>query len=154
MKPGHFTQMYIHLIFAVKYRDRVLNDNIRPEIFSYIAGIIKSGNNKSIITNGVSDHVHILVGFTPTQKISDLVANIKMSSSRFINDKKWLYGNFQWQDGYGAFTYGKSQLNTIYNYIANQELHHRKRTFKEEYIGFLKKFGIEYNEKYLFDFFE
>jgi len=131
MKPGHFTQMYIHLIFAVKYRDRVLNDKIRPEIFSYIAGIIKGGNNKPIVTNGVSDHVHILVGFSPTQKISDLVANIKMSSSRFINDKKWLYGNFQWQDGYGAFTVSPSLINNVANYIEHQHEHHDKKVFRD-----------------------
>ncbi|MGE5798084.1 MAG: transposase, partial [Ignavibacteria bacterium] len=103
--------------------------------------------------NGMSDHIHILIGENPNDKISDLVGSIKKDSSAFINDNDFLNGNFRWQDGYGAFSYGRSQLDSIYNYIANQELHHKKRTFKEEYQELLKKFSIDYQEKYLFEFF-
>lgn len=154
MKPGVFTQLYVQLIFAVKYRDRLLNKNIKEEVFRYVSGIITQRRHKSIIINGMPDHIHILLGLNPDEKISDLVAAIKRSSSLFINEKKWFRQKFHWQDGYGAFTYSRSQLNVIYNYIVNQENHHRKKTFREEYISFLDKYEISYNKKYLFDFFE
>lgn len=134
MKPGVFTQLYVQLIFAVKYRDRLLNKNIKEEVFRYVSGIITQRRHKSIIINGMPDHIHILLGLNPDEKISDLVAAIKRSSSLFINEKKWFRQKFHWQDGYGAFTYSRSQLNVIYNYIVNQENHHRKKTFREEYI--------------------
>ncbi len=154
MKPGVFIQLYVHLVFAVKYRERLLRKEIQPEIFSYISGIITNRKHKSIIINGMSDHLHILIGLNPNDKISDLVGTIKKSSSAFINEKKWFRGKFHWQDGYGAFSYGKSQINDVYNYIKNQELHHKKCTFREEYIEFLKQFEIAYDDNYLFDFFE
>ena len=153
MKPGVFTQLLTHLVFAVKYRDRLLKKEIRDEVFSYISGIITNRKHKSLIINGVLDHIHILIGLNPNDTISDLVGTIKKSSSTFINQKNWFPGKFHWQDGYGAFSYGKSQLDSVYKYIANQEAHHKKRTFREEYIEFLKKFEIEYDERYLFDFF-
>ena len=153
MKPGVFTQLYTHLVFAVKYRECLLNKDIRDEVFSYIGGIIINRKSKPIKINGVSDHIHILIGLNPDDKISDLVGNIKKDSSAFINEREWLHGKFHWQDGYGAFSYGKSQLDDIYNYIVNQENHHAKRTFHDEYIALLKKFEIEFDEKYLFDFF-
>ena len=102
----------------------------------------------------MSDHVHILYGANPNDKISDLVGCIKRESSDFINSKNWFRGKFHWQDGYGAFSYGKSQLDDIYTYISIQELHHKKRTFRQEYVGFLKKYEIEFDEKYLFEFFD
>ena len=154
MKPGVFTQLYTQLVFAPKYRERLLKKEIRPEVFSYISGIITNRKNKSIIINGMLDHIHILIGLNPNDKISDLVGTIKKSSSTFINEKGWFRGKFHWQDGYGAFSYGKSQLDKIYNYVKNQESHHKKRSFREEYIELLKRFEIEYEEKYLFDFFE
>ena len=154
MKSGVFTQLYTHLVFAVKYRDRLLKREIRPEIFSYISGVITNRKHKSIIINGVSDHIHILIGLNPNDKISDLVASIKRSSSLYINDKGFFNGKFHWQDGYGAFSYGKSQIDDIYKYIANQEDHHKRRTFRQEYLKLLEKFEIEYDEKYLFEFFD
>ncbi|MCK5739451.1 transposase, partial [bacterium] len=108
--------------------------------------------HKSIIINGMSDHVHILLGLNPNDKISDLVGAIKRSSSSFINEKGWFPNKFHWQDGYGAFSYGKSQLNTVYHYIQNQEKHHQGHTFRDEYLELLKRFDIEYDEKYLFTF--
>lgn len=115
MKPGVFTQLYIHLVFSPKYRERLLIKDIRSEVFSYISGIITNRKHKSIIINGMPDHVHILLGGNPDDKISDLVGCVKRESSTFINGKKWFYGKFHWQDGYGAFSYGRSQLNDIYN---------------------------------------
>jgi len=124
------------------------------EVFSYISGIITNRGHKSIIVNSIADHEHILFGGNPNDKISNLVGCIKRDSSVFINSKNWFRGKFHWQDGYGAFSYSRSQLNDIYNYIAKQETHHRKRTFKEEYEEFLRKFDIKYDEKYLFEFFD
>ena len=144
MKPGAFTQLYTHLIFAVKYRERLLTKNIRDEVFRYISGIIINRRHKSIIINGMPDHIHILVGLNPDDKISDLVGSIKKNSSVYINEKKLFHGTFHWQDGYGAFSY----------YILNQETHHKERTFREEYTALLNKYEIQYDEKFLFEFFE
>ena len=154
MKPGVFTQIYIQLVFSPKYRDRLLRKEIKGELFSYISGIIKNRKHKSIIINGVHDHVHILIGANPNDKISDLVACIKRDSSFFINSQKWYRGKFYWQDGYGAFSYGRSQLDRIFKYIQDQEAHHKKRTFREEYLELLEKFEIEFNNNYLFEFFD
>ena len=154
MKPGVFTQLYVHLIFAPKYRERLLIKEIRYEVFSYLSGILKNRGHKSLIINGLSDHIHLFFGQNPNDKISDLVACLKRESSSFINQKKWFRGKFHWQDGYGAFSYSRSQLSTVYKYIANQEQHHMKRTFRAEYIELLKNFAIEYDERYLFNFFD
>jgi REP element-mobilizing transposase RayT len=143
MKPGVFTQLYTQLVFAPKYRKRLLTKEIRSEVFSYISGIITNRKHKSIIINGMPDHIHILIGLNPNDSISDLVGAIKKNSSVFINKKGLLKGKFHWQDGYGAFSYGKSQLDKIYNYIKNQESHHKERTFREEYVELLKRFEIE-----------
>jgi putative transposase len=116
-----------------------------------MAGIIKGKNQKPIIVNGVSDHVHVFVGLKPAMSVSDLVRDVKNNSSNFINEQKFIKGKFSWQEGYGAFSYAHSQIENVYQYIANQEEHHRKKTFKEEYLGFLQKFEVEYNEKYLFE---
>jgi len=154
MKPGVFTQLYTHLVFAVKYRECLLTKEIRSEVFGYISGIISNRKHKSIIINGVQDHIHILIGLNPNDSISDLVGCIKRDSSSFINSKKWLPAKFHWQDGYGGFSYGRSQLERVYKYIANQEAHHCKNTFRYEYTELLKRFEIEHNAKYLFEFFD
>ncbi|MFA6981022.1 MAG: IS200/IS605 family transposase [Ignavibacteriaceae bacterium] len=154
MKPGTFTQLYTHLVFAVKYRERLLRKEIQGEVFSYISGIITNRKHKSIIINGMSDHVHLLIGLNPNDTISDLVGCVKRESSSFINQKNWYRGKYHWQDGYGAFSYGRSQLDTIYKYIANQEIHHQRRTFRQEYTGLLEKFEIVYDKKFLFEFFD
>ena len=154
MKPGTFTQLYIHLVFSPKYKERLLFKKIKNEVFSYISGIITNRKHKSIIINGMPDHVHILLGLNPNNSISDLVGCIKRESSTLINSKNWYNGNFHWQDGYGAFSYGRSQLNNIYNYIAKQELHHKRRTFQEEYREFLQKYDVNFDDKYLFEFFD
>ena len=154
MKPKTYTQLYIQLVFAVKNRQAMLIREIRPQIFKYISGIISNFGHKSIIVNGVSNHIHILIGLNPNKTISDTVHEIKRSSSIYINENKIFKYKFAWQEGYGAFSYSKSQLDNIYNYILNQENHHKKTSFKDEYIQFLKKFEIDYDDKFLFDFFE
>jgi len=148
---GTFSQIYIQYVFAVKGRENLLLNPWRDEVFKYIAGIIKGKNQKPIIVNGVADHVHAFVGLIPSMNISDLIRDIKNNSSNFINERKYLKGKFSWQEGYGAFSYAHSQIESVYQYIANQEQHHKRKTFREEYIDFLKKFEIEFNEKYLFE---
>jgi REP element-mobilizing transposase RayT len=148
---GTFSQIYIQVVFAVKGRGNFLQDPWRDEVFKYISGIIKGKNQKPIIVNGVKNHIHIFVGLKPSMAISDLVRDIKNNSSNFINEKKWVGGKFSWQEGFGSFSYSHSQIEQVYNYILNQEKHHKQKTFKEEYLEFLKKFDIEYDERYLFD---
>jgi REP element-mobilizing transposase RayT len=154
MKPGTFTQMYVQLVFAVKNRDAVLTKNFRTRVFEYISGIITNLKHKSIIVNGTSNHVHILIGLNPSVSISDTVHDIKRSSSLFINNEKLCPGKFSWQEGYGGFTYSRSQIADIYGYIENQESHHKKRTFREEYIDILTTYEIEFDQQFLFDFFD
>ncbi len=148
---GSFSQIYLQIIFAVKNRQNLLHESWRQEIFKYMAGIIKEKKQKPIIVNGVSDHVHLFVGLKPSMCISDLVRDIKSNTTNFINEKKILRNKFSWQEGYGVFSYAHSQINTVYHYVENQKEHHRKKSFREEYIDFLEKFQIEYKEKYLFD---
>ena len=148
---GTFSQIYIQIVFAVKGRENLIDKSWKDELHKYISGIITNKGQKSIIVNGVADHVHIFVGLKPAMAISDLVRDIKNNSSNFINDKKFIKGKFSWQEGYGAFSYAHSQIESVYQYIVNQEEHHKKKTFKEEYLDFLQKFEIEYNEKYLFE---
>ena len=148
---GTFSQIYIQYVFAVKGRENLLLKPWRDEVFKYISGIINGKNQKPIIVNGLANHVHVFVGLNPSMAISDLVRDIKNNSTNFINDQRYLRNKFSWQEGYGAFSYSHSQIEDVYNYILNQENHHRKRTFCEEYLEFLKKFEIAYDEKYLFD---
>ncbi|MFT4204363.1 MAG: IS200/IS605 family transposase [Chitinophagaceae bacterium] len=151
---GTFTQLYVQYVFAVKGRENLLQKPWRDEVFKYIAGIIKGKNQKPIIVNGVADHIHAFVGIKPSMNISDLIRDIKNNATNFINDQKFIKGKFSWQEGFGAFSYAQSQIDHVYQYIANQEQHHQKRTFREEYIDFLQKFEVEYDEKYLFDWIE
>jgi len=149
--PGTFSQIYIQTVFAVKGRENLIARKWRDELIKYIAGIIKAKEQKPIIVNGMPDHIHAFIGLRPMMAISDLVRDIKNNSSKFINERKWVKGKFAWQEGYGAFSYSHSHIKAVYNYILNQEEHHRKKTFREEYISFLKKFEVPYDEKYLFE---
>jgi len=151
---GTYTQIYIQYVFAVKGRENLLQKHWRDEVFKYMAGIIKGKGQKPIIVNGVENHVHVFVGLKPSMSISDLVRDIKNNSTNFINEQKYVNKRFQWQEGYGAFSYAHSQINDVYQYILNQEAHHAKKTFHEEYLDFLQKFEIEYDERYLFDWLE
>ena len=148
---GTFSQIYIQIVFSVKGRENLIQKEWKDELHKYIAGIIKSKGQKPMIVNGMSDHIHAFIGLKPAMAISDIVSDIKNNSSNFINDHKFVKGNFFWQEGYGAFSYAHSQIETVYNYILNQEEHHRKKTFCEEYLEFLKEFKVEYDEKYLFE---
>ena len=154
MKPGNYTQMYVHFVFAVKNREAALTKEIRGRVFEYISGIITSLKHKPIIINGVADHVHILIGMNPVVSVSNTVHDIKRSSSLLINEKKLIRHRFSWQEGYGAFTYSRSQLNGIYHYILDQEKHHEKTTFRMEYLLFLERFGVEYDDRFLFNFWD
>lgn len=120
----------------------------------YISGIIRAKEQKAIIVNGVSDHIHAFIGLKPSMPLSDLVRDIKNSSSKFINDNKLIKGKFAWQEGYGAFSYSHSQVESVYNYIQNQEEHHKKKTFRQQYLDFLNAFKITYDEKYLFEWYD
>ena len=126
MKPGTFTQIYIQLIFAPLYREALLHPPIRPEIFSYMSGIITNLGHKSIIVNGMSDHVHLFIELNPKLSISETVKEIKRASSLFINQQKYFPGKFQWQSGYGGFSYSQSHIEKVYQYILNQQEHHKK----------------------------
>jgi len=148
---GTFSQIYIQYVFAVNGRQNLLQKPWRDEVFKYISGIVKGKNQKPIIVNGVANHVHVFVGLKPSMAISDLIRDIKNNSTNFINEQKFLRNKFSWQEGFGAFSYSHSQIDDVYQYILNQENHHKKRTFREDYLEFLKKFEVEYDERYLFD---
>ena len=155
--PGTFSQIYIQVVFAVKGRENLIANNWKTDLHKYISGIIKGKEQKPIIVNGMADHIHAFIGLRPAMAISDIVRDIKNNSSNFINDHRFVKGKFawqQWQQGYGAFSYSHSHIDKVYNYILNQEEHHKKKTFREEYLELLKKFEIPYDEKYLFEWFE
>lgn len=149
-----YYQIYIQYVFAVKGRQNLLHKSWRDEVFKYMTGIITNKGQKSIIVNGVEDHVHVFVGINTATHLSELIRDVKNNSSNFINDNKLVKGKFSWQEGYGAFSYSHSHIKNVYNYIMNQEEHHKSQTFKKEYLEFLEKFEIEYDERYLFDWIE
>lgn len=146
-----YTQIYIQVVFAVQHRQNLINKDKKEELHKYITGIIRNKNQKLFAINSMPDHVHIFIGVKPSVALSDLVRDIKNNSSTFINEKKWVMGKFNWQKGFGAFSYGHSQIDTVVKYIQNQDSHHAKKTFNEEYLEILKKFNVEYDDKYLFD---
>lgn len=145
-----YTQIHIQAIFAVKKRTGLIQKQWKDELYKYITGIIQNHEHKLLAINGMPDHAHLLFGMRPTQSLSDLMQDIKGSSSKWINDKDFIRDHFEWQGGYGAFSYGKSQISRVISYIENQELHHRKVTFLDEYKTFLKKFEIDFEERYIF----
>ena len=148
---GTFTQIYLQAVFAVKGRSNLLQKPWRDDVFRYMAGIIKNKGQKPIIVNGVVDHAHLFFGLKPATAISDLIRDVKNSTSNFVNEQNWVKGRFAWQEGYGAFSYGHSQIKRVYNYILHQEERHRKKTFREEYLEFLEKFQIPYEDRFLFE---
>lgn len=148
---GVFSQIYIQIVFAVKGRDGFIQSAWEEELYKYISGIINNKGQKMLAINGTSNHVHILIGMRPSCCLSDLVREIKKSSNTFVKENKFSKFKFQWQEGYGVFSYSHSALNNVITYIRNQKEHHRKKTFKEEYLEFLEKFQIEYKDDYLFE---
>jgi putative transposase len=149
-----FSQIYIQTVFAVSNRQSLIRAEFKEDVYKYITGIVKNQGQKLIAINGVADHVHLLIGLRPAMALADLVGEIKADSANFINKKKWIRGRFSWQEGYGAFSYGHSQLDTIIRYIQNQEQHHKRSSFKSEYLTLLRRFDIAFEEKYVFEFIE
>ena len=145
-----YTQIHIQAVFAVQYRRNQILPPFKCELYRYISGIIKNNGHKMLAINGMPDHVHVLFGLRPGQSLSDLMQDIKGSSSRWINERGLLKMKFSWQQGYGAFSYSKSQLPNVIEYIENQEMHHRTKAFVEEYRELLRQFEIAYDERYLF----
>ena len=152
--PNTYSQIYIQVVFAVKGRECFIKESFRDELQKYISGIVSNNKQKLYAIYCMSDHTHLLLSLKPNIMISDLVRDIKANSSSFIKGKSWVNSLFSWQEGFGAFSYHKSQAGAIVNYILDQPEHHRKITFKEEYLAFLKEFEVEYEDKYLFEFYE
>jgi putative transposase len=148
--PNTYTQIHLQFVFAVKYRKAMIHASWKEELHKYITGIVQAHNHKLLAINSMPDHIHILVGMRPTQSISDLMQDIKSNSSKWINEKGFSERKFYWQEGYGAFSYSLSHVQNVINYILNQEEHHRKKSFQEEYIEFLELFEIEYDARYVF----
>lgn len=145
-----YTQLYNQFVFAVKNRKALIDSSWRDELCKYITGIVQNHKHKLIAIYAMPDHIHIFVGMKPTQSISDLLKEIKSHSSKWINENNFCSGKFEWQEGYGAFSYSHSQLSNVVNYINNQEEHHRKKSFRNEYINLLNEFQIDYRDNYIF----
>ncbi|MEO6814024.1 MAG: IS200/IS605 family transposase [Ginsengibacter sp.] len=145
-----YHQIYLQTVFAVKYREAVIDTKWKNNLFGVIGNLINETKCKNIIINGVEDHVHCLIGLKPVVSVSELMKTVKAKSSKYINDHQLTPKRFEWQEGYGVFSYSQSQLDKVYKYILNQEAHHKKQSFREEYLEFLKNFKIEYDEQYIF----
>ena len=146
-----YTRIYLHLVFSPWGRENVIPLKHKEELQKYTTGIIQNRNHKLLAINFMHDHVHIFIGYEPSQPLPDLIRDIKAISSKFINGMRWLPGRFQWQEGYGSFSHSHSEIDKVIRYINSQEEHHKKIAFKEEYLGLLNEYEIEYDPKYLFD---
>lgn len=149
---GTYSQVYLQVVFAVKGRQNLIAPSWKNELHRYMSGIITAKEQKAIIVNGMPDHIHAFIGLKPSMRISDLVRDVKNNSSRFINEKGFLKNSFSWQEGYGVFSYSHSHIDRVYKYILNQEEHHRNKSFRDEYLEFLRQFEIEFKEEYVFEF--
>jgi putative transposase len=145
-----YHQVYLQTVFAVKYRNAVLYPKWRPDLFAVIGNLINETHCKTIIVGGVEDHVHCFLGLKPSVSISELMKTVKSKSSKYINDNKLTLDRFEWQEGYGVFSYSQSHIDRVYKYILNQENHHKSKTFKDEYIELLQAFNIDYDQQYTF----
>ncbi len=146
-----YTQIYVHIVFVVEGRQNFISEKHRVKLEKYISGIVFNKKSKLLAIYCNPDHTHVLIGLHPNVSVSDMARDIKANSSKWINEQKWRQAKFSWQEGFGAFTYSRSQIDRVIKYILNQPRHHRKISFHDEYIGFLKKYGVYYNEKYLFN---
>jgi putative transposase len=146
-----YHQVYIQVVFAVKYREAVIDNEWKSILFGVIGNLINETGCKTVIINGVEDHVHCFLGLKPTVSISELMKTVKAKSSKYINDHSLTKSRFEWQEGYGAFSYSHSQIDAVYKYILNQEEHHKKQTFREEYLDFLDKFQVSFDERHIFE---
>lgn len=151
---GTFSQIYIQIVFAVRGRDSLISDSWEEELFKYITGIVTNKGQKLLAINGMPDHIHFLIGMKPNCCLSDLVREMKKSTNEWLNAKAFTKTKFQWQEGFGAFSYSHSGLSNVIPYIQNQKEHHRKKSFREEYKELLTKFQIDHKEEYLFDWIE
>ncbi|MCG3167424.1 MAG: hypothetical protein POELPBGB_03216 [Bacteroidia bacterium] len=154
MAAGTYSQIYIQIVFAVKGRESLIAHDWEERLYEYITGIVRNKEQKMLAINGMPDHIHFLIGMKPSCCLSDLVREVKKSSNEFINEKNLSKFKFNWQEGYGAFSYSHSQLDNVIGYIMNQKTHHKTKSFKEEYVDFLKKFNVEYKDQFLFDWIE
>lgn len=145
-----YHQIYLQTVFAVKYRMAVIDKSWKRDLFAVLGSLINETNCKTLIVNGVEDHVHCFLGLKFIVSVSELMKTVKAKSSKFINDHNLTSDRFEWQEGYGVFSYSQSHVDTVFKYIKNQEEHHQKRTFKDEYLGLLQKFQVDYDEQYLF----
>jgi REP element-mobilizing transposase RayT len=145
-----YTQIHIQAVFSVQNRYCLIKKTWKDELYQYITGIIQNYGHKLLAINGMPDHIHVFFGMRPTQSLSDLMQNVKGSSSQWINEKRFIPGRFSWQEGYGAFSYSKSQVDPVIEYIKRQEIHHHRKTFLEEYLDFLERFQVPYDERYIF----
>jgi REP element-mobilizing transposase RayT len=152
--PGTFSQIYIQVVFAVKGRQSLIHPSWESQLYKYITGVVQNKDQKMLAINGMPDHIHILFGMRPTCTISNLVQEVKKASNQFINEKKFTPHPFSWQNGFGVFSYRHSDLHQIIEYISNQKDHHQTISFRNEYTGLLKVFGIEYRNEYLFEWLE
>ena len=145
-----YTQIHIQAVFTVQNRECIISNSWKEELYKYISGIVQNNNHKLLSINGMPDHIHMLFGLRPSQSLSELMQDIKGNSSKWINERKFIRGKFSWQEGYGAFSYSKSEVPTVINYINTQILHHKKKTFSEEYLEMLNDFEVEFDDKYVF----
>ncbi len=145
-----YTQIHIQAVFAVQNRECIIHRSWKDELYKYITGIVQNNKHKLLAINGMPDHIHILIGLRPAQSLSDLMQDVKGSSSKWINERGFFKDKFSWQEGYGGFSYRKSEVPNLIQYINNQQEHHRKKTFVEEYLELLNEFEIEYDERFLF----
>lgn len=149
-----YSQVNIHCVFAVKGRENLITKSFKDDLHRYMSGILKNDGSFPLAVNGWLDHVHVFFELPMTMSISDQMRVLKATSSKWINDNKLVKGKFSWQEGYGAFSYAKSQRDVVINYIKNQEEHHQKQSFKQEYLELLEKFEIPYDERYIFEFYD
>lgn len=149
---GTFSQIYLQFVFAVQGRQCLISSEHKEELHKYITALVQHRNCKLLAIHCMPDHTHLFVGMRPSVRISDLIKEVKVESNEFINAKKWVRGHFNWQEGYAVFSYSHSHIDAVVKYILNQEEHHRKRTFRQEYIELLEKFRISYEDRFLFDF--
>jgi len=146
-----YTQIYIQIVIVVKGRHCLIPSAKKENLYKYMTGIIRNKKHKLISINGVPNHIHLLIGLNPAEALSDLVKEVKRCSTNYVNEQRWLHGRFSWQEGYGGFSYSRSRLDKVIKYIENQEKHHQKKTFREEYIEMLKKFEVVFYEKFIFE---
>jgi len=149
-----FSQIYLQFVFAVKNRESLISKDNKEELHKYITALVQKRNAKMLAINCMPDHTHLFVGFKPNILISDFIKEVKVESNEFINSKQWVKGKFSWQEGYGVFSYSHSHIDSVVKYVLNQERHHQKKNFKQEYLEMLQKFDIAFEDRFLFDFFE